>query len=280
MSKKLDRFYTYAYLREDGTPYYIGKGSGRRVFVNKGRSCKKPKDKSRIIFLKQNLTEEEAFNHEKYMVAVFGRKDLGTGILHNKSDGGEGASGTILPKGRYSGENNPLAKKWKITFEDDRVEIIKSLQNWAIKNGYKPTSVRNLYNGNCIKKHKNIVNVEYYDENGDLVSFSRVEKLELKNKKSRDYYQKNIEKRREYNNEWARKNKDKIYNEKVKEKKRKYIEKNKEKRKEYIKGYREKNKEKRKEYERQYREKNRGKLNEYRRQRYNDRKEREWRDAS
>jgi hypothetical protein len=88
-----NRFYTYAYLREDRTPYYIGKGSGNRINENKGRPCKKPKNKSRIIFLKQNLTEEEAFNHEKYMIAVFGRKDLGTGILHNKTDGGEGCSG-------------------------------------------------------------------------------------------------------------------------------------------------------------------------------------------
>jgi hypothetical protein len=86
-------YYTYAYLREDRTPYYIGKGSGRRIYENKGRPCGKPKDKSRIIFLKQNLTEEEAFKHEIYMIAVFGRIDLGTGILNNRSDGGEGNSG-------------------------------------------------------------------------------------------------------------------------------------------------------------------------------------------
>ena len=92
---KPKRFYTYAYLREDKTPYYVGKGSGKRLYVNQNRVISPPKDKSRIIFLKQNLTEEEAFRHEIYMIAVFGRKDLGTGILHNKTDGGDGVSGLI-----------------------------------------------------------------------------------------------------------------------------------------------------------------------------------------
>ena len=89
------QYYTYAYLREDITPYYIGKGQGNRAYRRNRKDIKPPKDKSRIIYLKQNLTEEEAFKHEIYMIAVFGRKDLGTGILHNRSDGGEGASGFI-----------------------------------------------------------------------------------------------------------------------------------------------------------------------------------------
>ena len=88
-------YYTYAYLREDRTPYYIGKGQGRRLYGRSKRDIKPPKDKSRIIFLKQNLTEEEAFRHEVYMIAVFGRKDLGTGILHNRTNGGDGASGAV-----------------------------------------------------------------------------------------------------------------------------------------------------------------------------------------
>ena len=87
-------YYTYAYLREDKTPYYIGKGKGYRIY-RKDRRIKPPKDKTRIIYLKQNLTEEEAFKHEIYMIDVLGRKDLGTGILHNRSDGGEGVSGFI-----------------------------------------------------------------------------------------------------------------------------------------------------------------------------------------
>jgi hypothetical protein len=89
-------YYTYAYLREDRTPYYIGKGKGNRVYRRRKTDIKPPKDKSRILILKKNLTEEEAFKHEIYMIAVFGRKDLGTGILHNRTDGGEGMSGFIF----------------------------------------------------------------------------------------------------------------------------------------------------------------------------------------
>ncbi|NDB86370.1 MAG: hypothetical protein EB127_27285, partial [Alphaproteobacteria bacterium] len=92
-NNRAEMYYTYAYLREDRTPYYIGKGSGKRVY-SKIRSVSIP-PKDRILILKKDLTEDEAFQHEKYMIAVFGRKDLGTGILHNKTDGGEGVSGHI-----------------------------------------------------------------------------------------------------------------------------------------------------------------------------------------
>ena len=93
-------YYTYAYLREDKTPYYIGKGIGNRIYKRRKTDIKPPKDKSRIIFLKQNLTEEEAFRHEKYMISVFGRIDLGTGILRNRTDGGEGTSNHGTPEQR------------------------------------------------------------------------------------------------------------------------------------------------------------------------------------
>jgi hypothetical protein len=97
MVKNPYRFYRYAYLREDRTPYYIGKGQTNRIYQKNGKPCGIPKNKSRIIFLKQNLTEEEAFKHEIYMISVFGRKDLGTGILYNRTDGGDGTTGWIMP---------------------------------------------------------------------------------------------------------------------------------------------------------------------------------------
>jgi hypothetical protein len=89
-----NRFYTYAYLRKDRTPYYIGKGTRYRLFEGNGKPCPVP-SKDRILILKNNLTEEEAFKHETYMINVFGRKIDG-GILLNKTFGGEGASGRIV----------------------------------------------------------------------------------------------------------------------------------------------------------------------------------------
>jgi len=114
-------YYTYAYLREDRTPYYIGKGNGNRAYRRRHKGIKPPKDKSRIIFLKQNLTEEEAFRHEIYMIAVFGRKDLGTGILHNRTDGGEGVSGLI--HNEESKRKMSKAKKGKSRSEKTKRKI-------------------------------------------------------------------------------------------------------------------------------------------------------------
>ena len=76
-------FYTYAYLREDGTPYYIGKGKGNRI--NAVHRFKLP-PKNRRLVLKNDLTEEQALQHEVYMISVLPN-------LRNLTAGGEGISG-------------------------------------------------------------------------------------------------------------------------------------------------------------------------------------------
>ena len=143
----MNDFYTYAYLREDRTPYYIGKGSGKRCYTNSGRRhCKVPADKSKIIFLKKNLTEEEAFNHEKYMIAVLGRKDLGTGILRNMTDGGDGVSGAIRTQEWEERRRKALKGKpgWNKGLKGvhkhskDTIEKLKKKAKEGYKNGRIP----------------------------------------------------------------------------------------------------------------------------------------------
>ena len=82
------KFYTYAWLREDGTPFYIGRGCGRRAYV-KHRNWQPP-SKDRILILKKDLTNDEANKHEIYMISVLGRKCDG-GILNNLAIGGSQA---------------------------------------------------------------------------------------------------------------------------------------------------------------------------------------------
>jgi len=140
-------YYTYAYLREAGSPYYIGKGKEKRLFYKYGKNCKPPKDRSRIIKLKQNLTEEEAFKHEIYMIAVFGKKCDGTGILMNIADGGNAPptfygedSPTKRPEVRKKiGAANKISLKGKKIPEEVKQKLSNTWKE-KLKNNPRPIS--------------------------------------------------------------------------------------------------------------------------------------------
>ena len=89
-------YYVYAYPRKDGSPYYIGKGKALRAWKHcTNDTIQPPVDHSRIVILESNLSEVGAFALERRMIGWYGRIDTNTGILRNKTEGGEGASGVI-----------------------------------------------------------------------------------------------------------------------------------------------------------------------------------------
>lgn len=85
-------YYTYKWLREDGTPYYIGKGKGNRAWtVHKRKNVSHYPPEGRVEIIMEGLTEEEALLHEIWLIALYKRKCEG-GLLINMTTGGQGPS--------------------------------------------------------------------------------------------------------------------------------------------------------------------------------------------
>lgn len=138
-----NKFLVYAYCRQDGTFYYIGKGTKRRAYRTSNQAVvNPPKDKSKILILHQNLDEKTAFLYEEKLILFYGRRDLGTGLLHNRTNGGEGVSGWIPSKewrekksNSMKGENNSFYGR-KHTKESKDLISTKNKGKLSGKNNY------------------------------------------------------------------------------------------------------------------------------------------------
>lgn len=100
----LPRFYVYILARPNGTPFYIGKGSGRRLFdhdteARSGHKCYKCNVIRKIwrsgsevqrytVFTTDD--EDEAYAYEAELIALHGRANLTNG-----TDGGIGGRGCV-----------------------------------------------------------------------------------------------------------------------------------------------------------------------------------------
>lgn len=182
-------YYTYAYLREDKTPYYIGKGSNDRAYQKHKRNNGQnflPKNKNQILILKKFELEIDAYRHEQYLIALYGRKCDG-GILINMVHGGKGGARKYLT--RKEKEEAQLRNK---------INAAKNLKKWREENREefnKKTNERN-------SKRREILNQrqkEYADKNREKI-----------NEKQREYREKNREELRRKEREYYAKNKERI----------------------------------------------------------------------
>lgn len=105
----MKQFYTYMWLREDGTPYYVGKGSGLRAYtVHRNTTHRMYAPLKERIVIYPAGSENDAFETEVALIWYYGRKDLGTGCLRNLSDGGDGPAGRICPEHERERISNTL----------------------------------------------------------------------------------------------------------------------------------------------------------------------------
>lgn len=92
-------YYVYLWLREDRTPYYVGKGKGYRAYQKHIIGC--PPSKDRVIIVKEFEDEDESYLFEEWLIQVYGRK-CERGILLNTSIGGRKSKSKYRTASEYS----------------------------------------------------------------------------------------------------------------------------------------------------------------------------------
>jgi len=82
-------YYVYIYLNDSNEPYYVGKGKNRRHKAK--HTVPVPCDADKIKFIATRLSNDESLLLERKLILHYGRKDIGTGSLLNKTSGGQGS---------------------------------------------------------------------------------------------------------------------------------------------------------------------------------------------
>jgi hypothetical protein len=172
----MDIYYVYFYLREDFTPYYVGKGKGKRAYEKHGK-LPVPKNKNKILFVSENLTEINALYLERYYIKWFGRKDNNTGILRNLTDGGDGTSGYKYTKeAKENKENSNLKNRGVIHPTQDTLVMLKQKKTnkllYGVENQFQRNEIRQLSSKLAQKRNSKLATCEYCGKIGQRLGMT------------------------------------------------------------------------------------------------------------
>ena len=133
----------------------MGKGSTDRAWEPHGK-IPVPKNNSLILILHSELSETYSFILERYYIKWFGRKDNRTGILLNRTDGGEGVSGLIhsqesIQKRINSNTGKKRSKQAKLNISNSRKGVSSSVK----KGDVRLQSTKEKISNKCLERVKN-----------------------------------------------------------------------------------------------------------------------------
>jgi len=122
-------FYVYVYYDprplKKGQPVYVGKGTGARDLSHWSRGSHNKPFQDFISHLKQRNyvatcervfeteNEQEAFVKEMELIKLYGRRDLKTVTLFNRTDGGEGLSGYVKSDAEKEVDRHGTLLNWQ-----------------------------------------------------------------------------------------------------------------------------------------------------------------------
>ncbi len=100
------QYFVYVYSLDNGTAYYVGKGSRKRIFMRHSV----PMPKKSLIQYFAFATEQEAWDTEIQLIAFYGREQDG-GTLMNLSTGGKSGGQGVVQTAHQRATKSKIAKQ-------------------------------------------------------------------------------------------------------------------------------------------------------------------------
>jgi len=151
-----NNFYIYIHFRKDNLqPFYVGKGKGKRFLSNRSRNIYWKRIVNKYGYFPQimenNLTEEQAFEREKFYIQILGRENL-----CNMTDGGDGSTGCIpSQETRKKMSENRKGEKNGFFGKKHTDEVMKKMS----KNSFNAKKVINIKTNEIYKSAEELAKI-------------------------------------------------------------------------------------------------------------------------